>query len=231
MNDKQLVALYAAKKVESGMVVGLGTGSTANFFLEALADRIRNEGLHITTVASSIVSHRKARSLNISLVTLESLSHLDLYIDGADEVTPDMTLLKGRGYDLVHEKLLARAADQFYVMIDPSKKVLRIGENFPIPIEIMPFAWELVQHQLQALGGKGDLRQTANGDGLVRTAYGSLVLDMAFPDDITSEALNQQLNNVPGIIEHGIFHQLATHVLLADKGIVGEQTFNSRFNA
>ncbi len=226
MNDKQLVALHAANKVESDMVVGLGTGSTANFFLEALADRVRDENLRITTVASSIVSHRKAQSLNLPLVTLESLSQLDLYVDGADEVTPDMTLLKGRGYDLVREKLLARAADQFYVMIDLSKKVNRIGENFAIPIEVMPFAWELVQHQLHTLGGKGDLRQTANGDGLVRTAYGSLVLDMTFPDNITSEALNEQLNNIPGIIEHGIFHRLATHVLLAAGGTIDEQTFN-----
>jgi ribose 5-phosphate isomerase A len=227
MNDKQLVAVHAAQKIESGMVVGLGTGSTANFFLAALADRMRDENLQITTVASSIVSHQKAKSLGLPLINLESSSHLDIYVDGADEVTDDMTLLKGRGYDLVREKLLARAADQFYVMIDPSKKVQRIGEKFPIPIEVMPFAWELVHKQLSDLGGKGNLRQTANGDGLVRTAYGSLVLDMAFPADVSSADLNTQLNNIPGIIEQGVFHQLATHILLADSGVVDEQTSNS----
>lgn len=103
MNDKQLVAIQAAKYVKSGMLVGLGTGSTANYFIEELARRQRDEGLKITTVASSTISAQKAQSLQLPIVALEYISSIDLYVDGADEITPDMTLLKGRGSDLVKE--------------------------------------------------------------------------------------------------------------------------------
>ena len=144
MNDKELVAIRAARYVQDGMVVGLGTGSTANYFIQELARRHKEEGLRVTAAASSVVSTIKAQELGLPLVALEHLGKIDLYVDGADEVTPQMTLLKGRGYDLVREKLLARSSDKFIVLIDKSKLVSRIGEKFPIPVEVMPFAWQLV---------------------------------------------------------------------------------------
>ena len=222
MNEKELVAHHAAKLVQDGMLVGLGTGSTANYFIQELAHRCTEEGLKVTVAASSVVSTIKAQALGLPLVALEHLSKLDLYVDGADEVTPDLTLLKGRGFDLVKEKLLARASDKFLVLADPSKRVDRIGARFPIPIEVMPFAWTLVKHRLETFGGRGDLRQTANKDGLVVTSYGSLVLDMAFDPALEAAELNALLNDTPGVVEHGIFSGLASAVFVAVVGKVEE---------
>ena len=224
MNDKQLVAAAAAAQVRDGMLVGLGTGSTANFFIEELARRQAEEGLRVTAVSSSIVSALKAQALGLPLVALEHLERIDLYVDGADEVTPDLTLLKGRGYDLVREKLLARAAGRFLVLADPSKRVQRIGERFPVPVEVMPFAWALVKHRLENLGGTGGLRPNAAGDGLAVTSHGSLVLDMAFGPEWDSWALDEALNATPGVVEHGIFQSLASAVLIALDGQVREFT-------
>ncbi len=220
MNDKELVALHAARQVQDGMLVGLGTGSTANYFIEELARRRAEEGLHVTAVASSVVSTIKAQELGLPLVAMEHLSRIDLYVDGADEVTPDLTLLKGRGADLVKEKLLARAADRFVVLIDQSKLVSRIGEKYTIPIEVIPFAWQLTKRSLESIGGHGDLRRS--GDGLAVTSHGSLVLDMIFDPGMSAEALNEALNATPGVVEHGIFRGLASTVLIATNGEVRE---------
>ena len=222
MNDKELVALHAAKQVKDGMLIGLGTGSTANYFIQELARRRNEEGLQVMTVASSVVSTIKAQELGLPVVALEHINHLDLYVDGADEVTPELTLLKGRGFDLVREKILARASERFLVLVDQSKQVKQIGERFPIPIEVMPFAWQLVKRSLETLGGRGELRQTAGKDGLVVTSYGSLVLDMVFDATVDSELLDTLLNATPGVIEHGVFYKLASVVLLAVDGQVQE---------
>lgn len=223
MNEKELVARHAAGLVKDGMLVGLGTGSTANYFIEELARRRAEEGLQVTAVASSVVSTIKAQQLGLPLVAMEHISRLDIYVDGADEVTPDMTLLKGRGSDLVREKLLARASDRFLVLIDQSKLVDRIGERYAIPIEVIPFAWQLAKRGLESLGGRGDLRPNASKDGLAVTSHGSLVLDMAFDADLDSKALNDALNGTPGVIEHGIFSGLASAIFVAVEGRVEER--------
>lgn len=223
MNDKQLVAEHAARLVDDGMVVGLGTGSTANYFIEAIARRRVDEGLNVQVVASSVVSTIKAQQLGLPLLALEHIDYLDLYVDGADEVTTDLTLLKGRGADLVREKLLANASDKFLVLIDASKRVSRIGENFPIPIEVMPFAWQLVQRSITKLGGLATLRANASKDGLAVTSHGSLVLDVVFDANLDHQSLNDQLNAIPGIVEHGIFYGLASAVFCAEQGQVQEQ--------
>ncbi|SJM93991.1 ribose-5-phosphate isomerase RpiA [Crenothrix polyspora] len=226
MNDKERVAHYAAQKIKDGMLVGLGTGSTANYFIEELARRRSEDGLCVRVVSSSVVSAVKAQSLQLPLLGFESINHIDVYVDGADEVTPDLTLLKGRGFDLVREKLLARAADEFWVLIDSSKRVDYIGANYAIPIEVMPFAWQMVKHTLELLGGRGNLRQTTHKDGLVVSSYGSLVLDMTFESGLDSQVLNNLLNNTPGVVEHGIFHNLATAVLCTVDDDVVEQLAN-----
>jgi ribose 5-phosphate isomerase A len=218
MNDKQAVALEAASYVKNDMIVGLGTGSTANYFIEALAERQRTENLRITTVASSNISMIKAQSSGLTVLSLSQLSQIDLYVDGADEITPDNALLKGRGYDLVMEKLLAKAAKQFIVVADKSKLVSRIGENFAIPIEVMPFAWQAAKRSLEAIGGVGELRQNVAKDGLSITSHGSLVLDMRFDASLDAERLNALINNIPGVVEHGIFTKLASTLLIADQG-------------
>lgn len=223
MNDKQLVAIHATKYVKDGMLVGLGTGSTANFFIEELARRQTEENLKVTTIASSQVSMIKAQSLGLNVIALTQVAEIDLYVDGADEITPDMTLLKGRGYDLVLEKLLAKAAKQFLVVADKSKLVDRIGTNYAIPIEVMPFAWKAAKRSLEAAGGVGELRQNVAKDGLSITSYGSLVLDMAFDKSISEESLNHLINNIPGVVEHGIFYGLTNAVLIAGDGKVEER--------
>jgi ribose 5-phosphate isomerase A len=220
MNDKQAVALEAASYVKNDMIVGLGTGSTANYFIEALAARQQEENLRITTVASSNISMIKAQSVGLTVLSLSQLSQIDLYVDGADEITADNSLLKGRGYDLVMEKLLAKAAKEFIVVADKSKLVSRIGENYPIPIEVMPFAWQAAKRSIEAIGGNGDLRPNAAKDGLCITSHGSLVLDMRFDASIDSHQLNALLNNIPGVVEHGIFAKLAGKRLIADQGKV-----------
>lgn len=226
MNDKELVALQAARMVQDGMLVGLGTGSTANYFIEELARRHKEEGLKVTAVSSSVISAIKAQSLGLPLVAMEHLSRIDLYVDGADEVTPDMTLLKGRGSDLVREKLLAKSADRFIVLVDQSKLVLRIGEKFPVPVEVIPFAWQLAKRTLESLGGRGELRPNASKDGLAVTSHGSLVLDMVFDPAMDSQTLDHLLNGTPGVVEHGIFRGLASAVFVAQDGRVEERWAN-----
>jgi ribose 5-phosphate isomerase A len=222
MNDKQLVAIQAATYVKDGMLIGLGTGSTANYFIEELARRQRDEGLKISTVASSTVSANMAQSLHLPIIALEHISYIDLYVDGADEITPDMTLLKGRGSDLVKEKLLAKAATQFIVVADESKLVSHIGQNFVIPIEVIPFAWQLAKKSLIDVGAEGDLRPNAAKDGFWVTSHGSYVLDMKFDKNIDAQALNTLINNTPGVVEHGIFYSLADAVLIAKNGQITE---------
>lgn len=222
MNDKQLVAIQAAKYVKDGMLVGLGTGSTANYFIDELARLSREEGLKIITVASSTISAQKAQSLDLPIAALEHISQIDLYVDGADEITPDKTLLKGRGSDLVKEKLLAKAATQFIAVADASKLVSYIGQNFVIPIEIIPFAWQLAKKSLEDIGGLGDLRPNAAKDGFWVTSHGSYVLDMKFDKNLDANTLNALINNTPGVVEHGIFYGLTDKVLIATDGVVSE---------
>lgn len=223
MNDKQLAAIHAAKHVQNDMLVGLGTGSTANFFIEELARRQTEENLKITTISSSNISMIKAQSLGLNVIGLQQVNAIDLYIDGADEITPDLNLLKGRGYDLVMEKLLAKAAKQFFVVADKSKLVDCIGTNFAIPIEVMPFAWQAIKKSLEVIGGIGDLRPNVAKDGLSISSYGSLIFDMTFDKSMTEGDLNERLNNIPGVIEHGLFYQLASAVFIAHDGKIEEK--------
>ncbi|MGR9099266.1 MAG: ribose-5-phosphate isomerase RpiA [Gammaproteobacteria bacterium] len=223
MNDKELAARQAAKLVQDGMTIGLGTGSTADFFIGELSRLQSEEGLKITVAASSMVSGIKAKELGLTLVPMESLNKLDLYVDGADEVDPDSTLLKGRGYDLVREKILASSTDRFLAIVDDSKLVNRIGERFPIPIEVMPFAWKMVMRRIEALGGRSQLRRTAANDGLTVTSHGSLVLDATFDSELDSQNLDDILNAIPGVVEHGIFIGLASAVFIGSDGNVIER--------
>jgi len=220
MNDKELVARQALQYVSENMIVGLGTGSTANYFIDALAKRNKEENLKIRTVSSSVVSMIKAKEAGLPIIAMEQIKEIDLYIDGADEIAPDLTLLKGRGYDLVREKLLARSARKFIVIADESKLVKKIGDNFPIPSEVQPFAWELVKNILMKKG-TGDIRINAAKDGYAITSCGNFVLDFNYPEKSTEE-LNTLLSQTPGIVEHGIFYNIAHGALISSNGKVRE---------
>jgi ribose 5-phosphate isomerase A len=220
MNDKELVARQALQYVSENMIVGLGTGSTANYFIDALAKRNKEENLKIRAVSSSVVSMIKAKEAGLPIIAMEQIKEIDLYIDGADEIAPDLTLLKGRGYDLVREKLLARSARKFIVIADESKLVKKIGDNFPIPSEVQPFAWELVKNILMKKG-TGDIRINAAKDGYAITSCGNFVLDFNYPEKSTEE-LNALLSQTPGIVEHGIFYNIAHGALISSNGKVRE---------
>ena len=220
MNDKELVAHQALQYVSENMIVGLGTGSTANYFIDALAKRNKEENLKIRAVSSSVVSMIKAKKAGLPIIAMEQIKEIDLYIDGADEIAPDLTLLKGRGYDLVREKLLARSAKKFIVIADESKLVKKIGDNFPIPSEVQPFAWELVKNILMKKG-TGDIRINAAKDGYAITSCGNFVLDFNYPEKSTEE-LNALLSQTPGIVEHGIFYNIAHGALISSNGKVRE---------
>lgn len=218
MNDKQLIAEYAAKKVKKGMLVGLGTGSSANCFIEALAHRIHHENLAVAVVSSSTASTSLIRELGIPPLSLGCISQLDLYVDGADEVGPNNALLKGQGGDLVMEKLLAFASNEFIALADSSKKVANIGDKFPIPIEVIPAAWEFVQNSLRSYEIQGGLRKYGNAP--VVSSHGSLILDITFPPELSTMEIEVLLNSIPGVVEHGIFYHLANTVLMAKNGKV-----------
>ncbi|CAM8348831.1 MAG: Ribose-5-phosphate isomerase [Pseudomonadota bacterium] len=220
MNDKELVAQQALQYVSENMIIGLGTGSTANCFIDALAKRNKEEKLNIRTVSSSVVSMIKAKEAGLPIIAMEQINEIDLYIDGADEITPDLTLLKGRGYDLVREKLLARSAKKFIVIADESKIVENIGDNFPVPSEVQPFAWELVKNILMKKG-TGDIRINSAKDGYAITSCGNFVLDFNYTEK-NIEKLNALLCQTPGIVEHGIFYNIAHGALISSNGKVRE---------
>ncbi len=210
MDDKQRVGLEAAKAVKEGMVVGLGTGSTATFFLRELARRIKEENLSVQCVASSFACSLLAKAEGVSLLSADQTDRIDLYVDGADEVSPEKGLIKGRGAAMVGEKLLAEACGKFIVIVDQGKLVEKLGRKFPVPVEIMPAAVSLVRPGIEALGGKPALRLAPGGkDGPVVTDNGNLILDVTFPADPDWHALDAGLNALPGVVGHGLFLRYA----------------------
>ena len=217
MNNKELVANEALKYEKNGMTIGLGTGSTANIFIEALAKKIKEESLDVKVVASSTVSQLKAQEVGLDYISLDQISKINLYVDGADELTKKLEVLKGRGYDLVREKLLAQASESFIVIGDKSKYVSKIGENYPIPVEITPFAWKITKNIIEKIAEDCVLRPNAAGDAFAITSCGNYVLDCKFKYSDLSK-LNHEIASIPGVIEHGIFVKLAKVVLVANDG-------------
>lgn len=195
------------------MVVGLGTGSTATWFIRELGRRIRDEGLSIRGVSSSFACSLLAKSEGIPLLPPDQADAIDLYVDGADEVSPEKWLIKGRGAAMVGEKLLAEACARFLVIVDESKLVPELGKKFPVPVEIMPAAARLARKGIEALGGEPVLRLAPGGkDGPVVSDNGNLILDVVFsaasgrPD---WRALDEGLNALPGVVGHGLFLRYA----------------------
>ena len=221
MNDKEIVAQAALEYVKDNAIIGLGTGSTANYFIEGLAKKIKNENLDIKVVASSTISQINAIGSGLTCISVDQIETIDLYVDGADEISfhNGIEVLKGRGYDLIKEKLLARASKQCIIIGDNSKIVDKIGDNFPIPIETSPIAWKITKKIIEEFSINCDLRKNTAGDGFAITSYGNLVLDCNFKySDISS--LSKKLSEVPGVLEHGIFLDIAHLSLIANEGKV-----------
>lgn len=216
MEDKEIIAIKALDYVSDNSVIGLGTGSTANFFIKHLANKIKNERLNIQVVASSTVSEIEAQRNKLNLIGIDTLETLDLYVDGADEITNDLNVLKGRGYDLVKEKILAQSANKFIIIADHSKRVNRIGENYPIPIEVLKSTWRLSKKILDKFG-QGSLRKNAAGDAYAISSAGNYIFDYSF-DEIPLRDLHEKILTTPGVIETGIFYAITDCALIVDNG-------------
>jgi len=197
---KRLAAESAVAQVLDGMVVGLGTGSTAEFVLQALAARIR-EGLRITGVPTSEHAAGRARELGISLA-LDVAT--DIAIDGADEVDPQFNLIKGRGGALLREKIVAQSSARFIIVVDESKLVARLGMGL-LPIEVVQFGWQATARRLHEVGGKPQRRDLI-------TDNGNFILDCAFGPIESAESLARELDRITGVVEHGLFIGLAAEV-------------------
>jgi ribose 5-phosphate isomerase A len=213
--EKQAAARAALAWVRSGMTLGLGTGTTAHHFIQFLGERLRNEPSGIEAVASSIASETLAKEVGIRVISPRRGLRLDLTVDGTDEIAPDLSLLKGRGGALLREKVLAQASRYFLVIADSSKRVEGLGVH-PLPVEVVPFAAPWVADQLEALGGKATLLMNGNSpEEPYLTDQQNHILECRFPEIKDPRTLGDQIENIPGVVGHGLFVGYAHAAMLA----------------
>ena len=213
---KQIVADSAIKEVKSGMILGLGSGSTAALMIKSLADEIHSGKLqNIRGVATSFQSEVLALELKIPLLDLASVNQIDLAIDGADEVDPEFQLIKGGGACHVREKLVASKANKLLIVVDETKLVKNLNQSFPLPVEVLPNAWKQVQEVISEMNGSSSLRMATKKAGPVVTDQGNLILDVLFNDGIKNpKDIEMKINNIPGVLENGLFVDLTDKVLV-----------------
>ena len=225
---KQKAGFRAAELVESGMVVGLGTGSTTEYALKRIARMLKAGELEgIVGIPTSVRTEKLARELDIPLTGFETHQKIDLTIDGADEVDPELNLIKGGGGALLREKVVAQASRRNIIIIDDSKLVPKLGTGWALPIEVIPFARHTEEAFLSDIGGNVTLRK--NDDGTpYKTDQNNVILDADFGPMDDPLSLAAQLNERAGIIEHGLFLGLATDVLVARQEDVEHLTRKKR---
>ncbi len=217
-SEKRAAAEAAAQMVHSGMVIGLGTGSTAEFAIRALAKRVAT-GLKIVGIPTSRQSEMLARSGGLPLTDLQSVDRVDLTIDGADEIDPrTLAVLKGRGGALVREKLVASASESLLIIADSTKVVERLGSEHPVPVEVLPFGWHITSKRLTELGGTVTLRTISPGTSPFVSDNGNLILDARFGPIDDPERLAASIKAITGVVDHGLF------IHLADRALVGTST-------
>ncbi|WP_413678546.1 ribose-5-phosphate isomerase RpiA [Prochlorococcus sp. MIT 0916] len=225
---KQAVAQAAVDQIQNGMILGLGSGSTAALMIEALAAKIKSgEIKDVVGVTTSFQGEVLASELEIPLKSLSSVSEIDLAIDGADEVDPKFQLIKGGGACHVQEKLVAALAKKFIVVVDSTKLVEKLNLDFKLPVEVLPSAWKQVQKTLKNLEGEGNLRMAQKKAGPIVTDQGNLILDLTFRNGIDQpELLESQINNIPGVLENGLFVNLTDEVLVGkvENDVVGVES-------
>lgn len=207
----QRIGTFAADLVEDGMLVGLGTGSTAAAMVDALGARVRN-GLKVIGVATSIATSNQASALGIPLKTLDSIDFLDLCIDGADEIDPEFNLVKGAGGALLFEKLVARRAKHYVIISSDEKLVETLGTRMPLPVEVVPIGWIHTAEAIRELGMEPELRQK---DGKAFVSDGShYILDCAWPESgLDAEKLASDVKAITGVVDHGLFIGMADTVV------------------
>src|ERR1700693_5884583 len=217
--EKEAAARASLRFVQDGQVVGLGTGSTAAYFIQLLGEQVKN-GLRIRGIPSSDRSREQAASLGIPLTTLDECQQIDVAVDGADEFDPQLRLIKGGGGALLREKIVASATRQLVIVADRTKRVAVLGK-FPLPVAVIKFAQALVKKKIEALGAQVEVRRNADGKAYL-TDENNYILDCRFGQISDADALARQLSDMPGVVEHGLFIGMASVFLLADSSNIIE---------
>ncbi len=213
MNAPDQLARLAVEPISNGMIVGLGTGRAATRGIHALAERVNQDALKVECVATSEASGSLARELGLTVLPFAEVERVDYLFDGADEVAPDLAMLKGRGGAMTREKIVAHASAKCVYLIDDSKLVRHIGDRFDLPIEVLPFALASVRVHLKALGLEGPLRRREDGE-IYHTDNGFVVIDAPIPENTDLEALNESLAMIDGVLGHGLFMREADEVFV-----------------
>ncbi len=212
ISEKQRAAEAAVEYVKDGMIVGLGTGSTAEFAVKKLGERVR-DGLAIRGIPTSNVTKLQAEEEGIPLIDFSETMYIDLTIDGADEIDGNLNMIKGGGAALLREKIVASASKEEIIIVSHEKFVKQLG-IFPLPVEVIPFGWQVIFNQLETLGGSPDLR-LKQGQPLL-TDQGNYIIDCLFRKIIDASLLEQRLNMIPGVVENGLFTDLCTRMIMAE---------------
>lgn len=221
LNLKRKAAYEAVKLVKDGFVVGLGSGSTAACAIEALGKRVKRDGINLLGVPTSYQAFLLAVKHGIPITTLEEHRVIDVTIDGADQIDPKLNLIKGMGAALAREKIVASASKVNVIVADGSKKVKVLGENgHPVPLEVLPFAISLVKRKIREVGGTAVLREGKGKVGPVITDNGNVVIDAGFDVIHNAEELEVKLMMIPGVVETGLFIDLATTAYIATQSEV-----------
>jgi ribose 5-phosphate isomerase A len=211
---KQSAAEAAVGLVQSGMIVGLGTGSTAKLAVEALGRRVR-DGLRIVGIPTSEYTARQARDLGIRISSLAEHAEIDLTIDGADEIQRGtLDLIKGGGGALLREKVIASSSRRLIIIADDTKLVDWLGVHFSVPVEVVQFEWQATERKLKKLGAQTTLRQSSEEKPFV-TDSGNFIVDCRFSPIQAPAELDQQLNSVVGVVEHGLFLKMTSQAIVA----------------
>lgn len=214
---KQEVGRAAAAQVKSGSIVGLGTGSTTAFAIQFIGERLAaGEISDVVGIPTSFQASVLAKKHGIPLTTLDEAPRIDIAIDGADEVDPQQNLIKGGGAAHTREKVVDGLAERFVVVVDSSKLVDKLGSTFALPVEVLPMAVAPVTRALEALGGTPELRMGVNKDGPVITDQGNMVLDVKMTGIDDPAELEKTINNIPGVLENGLFVGVADEVLIGE---------------
>lgn len=208
---KEQVAHEAVNDIQDNMIVGLGTGSTMYYAIQRLGERVK-DGLNIKGIPTSEQTAKWAQQYGIPLTDFSEVSHLDIVIDGADEIDGNFQLIKGGGGALLREKIVANATDQFIVIVDESKYVKTLGK-FKLPVEVIPFGWEVAAREIEALGCDATLR--VGKDGTFLTDNGHYILDCDFKEIHNPEKLNKDLISIIGVVETGLFINMVQKVLIS----------------
>ena len=214
MNLKKIAGEKAVEHIEAGMVVGLGTGSTAYYAIKKIGDEVK-EGLEVTCIATSKATEVIAKECGIPLSSLAEHPDVDVTIDGADEVDPNLNLIKGMGGALVREKIIASASKKVVIVADPSKIVDVLGTISPLPVEVIPFGVNFCQKQLQKFGCKVEIRKK-NNEPFV-SDNGNYVVDCFFKKILEPKKLQKEINCIPGVVDNGLFLNMADEVIIGTK--------------